>query len=56
MPLVIPTTLFVLANAVVNAFRLVDHVVVGMYGSPDNARSLLLNHTYETAFCDPDRL
>ena len=37
VPLLMPTTLFVLVNAVINAFRLVDHVVVMTRGGPDNA-------------------
>ena len=49
-PLLMPTTLFVLINAVINAFRLVDHIVVMTRGGPDNASSLLLFHIYETGF------
>jgi sn-glycerol 3-phosphate transport system permease protein len=50
LPLLMPTTLFVLINAVINAFRLVDHVVVMTRGGPDNATSLLLYYIYETGF------
>src|SRR3546814_140804 len=39
-PLLMPTTLFVMVNAVINAFRMVDHVVVMTRGGPDNATSL----------------
>ncbi len=49
-PLLMPTTLFVLVNAVINAFRLVDHIVVMTRGGPDNASSLLLYYIYETGF------
>ena len=49
-PLLMPTTLFVLVNAVINAFRLVDHVVVMTRGGPDNATSLLLYYIYEMGF------
>jgi len=49
-PLLMPTTLFVLVNAVINAFRLVDHVVVMTRGGPDNATTLLLYYIYETGF------
>jgi sn-glycerol 3-phosphate transport system permease protein len=49
-PLLMPTTLFVLVNAVINAFRLVDHVVVMTRGGPDNASSLLLYYIYEIGF------
>lgn len=49
-PLLMPTTLFVLVNAVINAFRLVDHIVVMTRGGPDNATSLLLYYIYEVGF------
>ena len=49
-PLLMPTTLFVLVNAVINAFRLVDHVVVMTRGGPDNATELLLYYVYEIGF------
>jgi sn-glycerol 3-phosphate transport system permease protein len=49
-PLLMPTTLFVLVNAVINAFRLVDHVVVMTRGGPDNATELLLYYIYEVGF------
>lgn len=49
-PLLMPTTLFVLINAVINAFRTVDHIVVMTRGGPDNATSLLLFRIYELGF------
>ena len=49
-PLLMPTTLFVLINAVINAFRMIDHVVVLTKGGPDNASTLLLYHLYEVGF------
>jgi sn-glycerol 3-phosphate transport system permease protein len=49
-PLLMPTTLFVLVNAVINSFRLVDHVFVMTKGGPDNASSLLLFYIYEIGF------
>ena len=49
-PLLMPTTLFVLVNAVINAFRLVDHVVVMTRGGPDNATKLLLYYVFEIGF------
>lgn len=49
-PLLMPTTLFVQVNAVVNAFRLVDHVFIMTRGGPDNASTLLLYHLYEVGF------
>jgi sn-glycerol 3-phosphate transport system permease protein len=50
LPLLMPTTLFVLVNASINAFRLVDHVVVMTRGGPDNATTLLLYYIYEAGF------
>ncbi len=49
-PLLMPTTLFVLVNAIINSFRLVDHVVAITKGGPDNASALLLFYVYEVAF------
>jgi sn-glycerol 3-phosphate transport system permease protein len=49
-PLLMPTTLFVLVNAVLNAFRLVDHIVVMTRGGPDNATALLLYYIFEIGF------
>ena len=49
-PLLMPTTLFVLINAVINAFRMVDHIVVMTHGGPDNATTLLLYHVYTVGF------
>ncbi len=49
-PLLMPTTVFVLINAVINSFRLVDHVVVMTRGGPDNASSLLLYYIYDVGF------
>ena len=49
-PLLMPTTLFVLINATINSFRLVDHIVVMTRGGPDNCTSLLLFYIYEAGF------
>ncbi|MGE8943280.1 carbohydrate ABC transporter permease [Leptospira interrogans] len=49
-PLLMPTTLFVLVNAVINAFRMVDHIFVLTRGGPDNATTLLLFHIYMVGF------
>src|SRR6266581_2510099 len=49
-PLLMPTTLFVLVNAVVNAFRTVDQIIVMTRGGPDNATTLLLYYIYEVGF------
>jgi sn-glycerol 3-phosphate transport system permease protein len=45
-----PTTLFVLINAVINSFKLVDQLFILTKGGPDNASSLLLYYIYENAF------
>jgi len=50
LPLLMPTTLFVLVNAVINAFRVVDHIVVMTRGGPDNATALLLYYIFEIGF------
>jgi len=50
LPLLMPTTLFVLVNAVINAFRVIDHIIVMTRGGPDNATTLLLFYVYEAGF------
>jgi len=49
-PLLMPTTLFVLINAIINSFRLIDHIVVMTQGGPDNTTALLLFYIYEIGF------
>jgi sn-glycerol 3-phosphate transport system permease protein len=49
-PLLMPTTLFVLINAVINSFKLVDHLFILTKGGPNNASNLLLYYIFETAF------
>jgi len=49
-PLLMPTTLFVLINALIDAFRMVDHIVVMTRGGPDNASALLLYYIYQVGF------
>jgi sn-glycerol 3-phosphate transport system permease protein len=50
LPLLMPTTLFVSINAVIGAFRVVDHVVAMTRGGPDNATQLLLFYIYQVGF------
>jgi sn-glycerol 3-phosphate transport system permease protein len=50
LPLLMPTTLFVVVNATINSFKLVDHIFILTKGGPDNASSLLLYYIYEVAF------
>lgn len=49
-PLLMPTTLFVLINAVINSFKLVDQLFILTKGGPNNATNLLLYYIYEVAF------
>ncbi|NDL61818.1 carbohydrate ABC transporter permease [Acerihabitans arboris] len=49
-PLLMPTTLFILINASMNAFRIVDQVITMTNGGPDNSTHLLLFYIYRTAF------
>ncbi len=49
-PLLMPTTLFVTINAVINSFKMVDHLFILTKGGPDNASSLLLYYIFEVAF------
>jgi sn-glycerol 3-phosphate transport system permease protein len=50
LPLLAPTTLFVAVNAVVNAFRLVDHIYQMTGGGPNNATTLLFFYLYQVGF------
>lgn len=50
LPLIMPTTLFVMVNALIGAFRLVDHVIALTKGGPDNATTLLLFYIYQVGF------
>ena len=49
-PLLMPTTLFILINALINSFRIIDHIIVLTRGGPDNASTLLLYYVYNVAF------
>ena len=49
-PLLMPTTLFILINAAINAFRMIDHIFVLTHGGPDNATNVLLYYIYEVGF------
>ncbi|WP_261968256.1 carbohydrate ABC transporter permease [Prosthecodimorpha staleyi] len=49
-PLLMPVTLFILVNAVINAFRMVDHIFILTGGGPDNATNVLLFHLYQVGF------
>jgi len=49
-PLLMPTTLFVLINALINSVRMIDHLFVMTRGGPDNASTLLLYYIYQVGF------
>jgi sn-glycerol 3-phosphate transport system permease protein len=49
-PLVMPTTLFVAVNALINAFRVVDQVIAMTGGGPNNATTMLLFYIFQVAF------
>ncbi|MGX1309154.1 sn-glycerol 3-phosphate transport system permease protein [Amorphus suaedae] len=50
LPLLMPTTLFVLVNALINSVRLIDHLFILTKGGPDNASKLILYWIWEMAF------
>lgn len=54
-PLLMPTTLFVLVNALINSVRIIDHLFILTQGGPNDASNLLLYHIYQTAFAYFDR-
>jgi sn-glycerol 3-phosphate transport system permease protein len=49
-PLLMPTTLFIAVNALINAFRVVDQVIAMTGGGPNNATALLLFYIFQVAF------
>jgi sn-glycerol 3-phosphate transport system permease protein len=49
LPLLGPTTAFVVVIALINAITQVDHVIVMTQGGPNNATSLLLYYIYQQA-------
>lgn len=50
LPLIMPTTLFISVNAVINAFRLIDHIFTMTRGGPDNATTVLFYYIYQVGF------
>lgn len=50
LPLLAPTTMFVLVNAVINSVKLIDHLFILTKGGPDNASKLVLYWVWEMAF------
>lgn len=54
LPLLAPTTLFILINALINAVKLVDHLFILTKGGPNNASKLMLYWIWENAFAYMD--
>jgi sn-glycerol 3-phosphate transport system permease protein len=50
LPLLAPTTMFVLVNALINSVKLIDHLFILTKGGPDNASKLVLYWVWEMAF------
>lgn len=50
LPLLMPTTIFVLVNALINSVKLIDHLFILTKGGPDNASKLVLYWIWEMAF------
>lgn len=57
LPLLKPTTAFVVVIALINVVTNVDHVIVMTHGGPDNATNLLLYYIFQTQteFHDPGK-
>ena len=45
-----PTTIFVLVNALINSVKLIDHLFILTKGGPSDASKLLLYYIWESAF------
>lgn len=54
LPLLAPTTLFILINALINSVKLIDHLFILTKGGPNNASKLLLYWIWENAFAYMD--
>ena len=50
LPLLMPTTLFILVNALINSVKLIDHLFILTKGGPNDASKLLLYYIWEMAF------
>lgn len=50
LPLLTPTTLFVLINALINSVKLIDHLFILTKGGPNDASKLILYWIWEMAF------
>ncbi|WP_127903966.1 carbohydrate ABC transporter permease [Solirhodobacter olei] len=50
LPLIMPTTLFISVNAVIDAVRLVDQIFQMTQGGPNNATAILFYYIYQVGF------
>ncbi|WP_340108356.1 sugar ABC transporter permease [Pikeienuella sp. HZG-20] len=50
LPLLAPTTLFVMVNALINSVKLIDHLFILTKGGPSDASKLILYYIWEMAF------
>lgn len=50
LPLLMPTTLFVMVNALINSVKLIDHLFILTKGGPSDASKLILYYIWEMAF------
>ena len=50
IPLLMPTTLFIMVNALINSVKLIDHLFILTKGGPNDASKLILYYIWEMAF------
>ncbi len=50
LPLLMPTTLFIMVNALINSVKLIDHLFILTKGGPNDASKLILYYIWEMAF------
>ena len=50
LPLLMPTTLFIAVNAMINSVKLIDHLFILTKGGQSDASKLILYYIYEMAF------
>ncbi|WP_294607783.1 carbohydrate ABC transporter permease [Roseovarius sp.] len=50
LPLLMPTTLFIMVNAMINSVKLIDHLFILTKGGPSDASKLILYYVWEMAF------
>ncbi|WP_421858518.1 carbohydrate ABC transporter permease [Oricola sp.] len=55
LPLLMPTTLFILVNAMINSVKLIDHLFILTKGGPSDSSKLILYYIWESAFAFFDR-